>query len=296
MRHLSLVLLLAGGPTLLTASCATSEYERMSRLEREVRHAAARHAPEAKLMLWLARADGREILAIRPDDRVAAASTIKVLILLEAHAQEIEGTFRFADSVTFLEEDRVGGAGSLQNEKPGSSWTYNQLARRMIVESDNVASNLLLRRVGMKNANRRAHGLGLAATRFERFFMDEEARREGRENWTSAREMGELVRLILRKEALTPAACGEMIQALERTSRGRIARGVPRDVPVGHKGGTLAGMRHDVGWVRVPGQPYILSVFLDNVLERRAGAVDGGEAAIEAISSAVWQALGPGDE
>jgi beta-lactamase class A len=281
---------------LLLGGCATSEYERMSRLEREVRHAAARHAPEARLMLWLARADGREILAIRADERVAAASTIKVLILVEAHAQALEGTLRFSDSVTFLEEDRVGGAGSLQDEKAGSTWTYNQLARRMIGESDNVASNLLLRRVGMANANRRAMDLGLVVTRFGRHFMDEDARREGKENWTTAREMGELLRLILRKKALPAAACDEMIQALERTPRVRIARGVPRDVPVGHKNGTAAGMRHDAGWVRISGQPYVLSIFLDNVLERPAGGVDGGTAAIEAISTAVWQALGPGDE
>jgi beta-lactamase class A len=87
-----------------------------------------------------------------------------------------------------------------------------------------------------------------------------------------------------------------MAAVLERTSRSRIAAGVPRIVPVGHKGGTLPGLRHDVGWVRVEGSPYVLSIFLDNVLERPGVEADRGNDAIEAISRVVFAALGPGDE
>jgi beta-lactamase class A len=148
----------------------------------------------------------------------------------------------------------------------------------------------------MGNVNERAAKLGLPVTRFEREFMDFDARRLGKENWTTAREMGQLVRAIFRREILTAAACDEMIHLLEHTSRGRIAAGVPKEIPVGHKSGSLVGLRHDVGWVRVPGQPYILSVFLDNVLERPGGEEDRGIEAIEAIGRAVYGAVGPTDE
>jgi len=281
---------------LFLCGCALSDYEKMSRLERQVKHALARHAPEAKLSLWLARADGRELLAIDPDRPLSGASTLKVLLLVEGHAQALDGTFRWTDSVTLLEEDRVGGTGSLQHERPGSSWTYVQLARRMISESDNVASNLLLRRLGMRAVNVRARRLGLEVTRFEREFMDFDARREGKENWTTAREMGTLCRAILRREILTPEACDEMIEALERTGRGRIASGVPKDVAVGHKSGLAPATRHDVGWVRLPGHPYVLAVFLENVLERPDRTDDRGVAAIEAIAQVVYATLGPTDE
>ncbi len=288
MRPVAALLLLAG--------CATSEYERMSRLEREVRHALAREVPEAAASVWLARTDGREVLVLDADRKLPAASTIKILLLVEGYAQEAEGAFRWEDSVTFLEEDRVGGAGSMQHEKPGSTWTYRQLARRMISESDNVASNLILKRLGMKSVNRRAERLGLEVTRFSRLFMDLDAQREGRENWTTARELGQLARAIFRKEILTPEACEEMIAVLEHTGRRRIAEGVPKGIAVGHKGGTLPGLCHDVGWVAVPGQPYILSIFLDNVYESRRPGEDRGIAAIEAVARAVWRAMGPGDE
>jgi beta-lactamase class A len=281
---------------LAVAGCAAEAAPAATRLELRVRRAIAAHAPEARPSVWLGGMNGREILALDADRPVPGASTLKVLILVEAHAQALEGTFRFSDSVTLLEEDQVGGTGSLRRERPGTAWTYAQLARKMIAESDNTASNLLLRRLGPDRVNARARSLGLSVTRLERLFMDFEARREGRENWTTAREMGRLLGAILRREILTPEACDAMIRTLEATSRGRIAAGVPRGVPVGHKSGSLPGGRHDVGWVRLPGRPYILCIFLENVLERPGGERDGGVEAIEAAAQAVYEELGPSDE
>jgi beta-lactamase class A len=280
----------------LLAGCATSDFDKMSRLEREIRLSVAQESPGAQLSLWLAQADGRELLSIQADRPVAGASTLKILILVEAHAQSIDGSFRWTDSHTLIDSDVVGGSGSFQSEPLGSSWTYLQYARRMISESDNVASNILLRRLGMRNVNARGAKLGLTVTRFEREFMDFDARRDGRENWTTAREMGQLVGAIFRREILTPEACDDMIRTLERTARGRIAAGVPKEIAVGHKSGSLTGLRHDVGWVRVPGHPYVLSVFLDNVLERPGGEEDRGIAAIEAVGRIVYETVGPTDE
>jgi beta-lactamase class A len=121
--------------------------------------------------------------------------------------------------------------------------------------------------------------------------MDFRALDEGKDNWTTARELGQLLRAIFRREILTPEACDEMIQLLERSSRNRIANGVPRDIPVGHKSGYFPGLRHDAGWVRVPGHPYILSVFLENV-----GKDEGGLAALDAVGRIVYDVLGPTDE
>ena len=280
----------------LLGGCVSTPFDEMSRLEREIRLSVAHASPGAQLSLWLAQADGRELLALNADRPVAGASTLKILILAEGHAQALDGSFRWTDSYTLLDTDVVGGSGSFQKERVGSSWTYLQYARRMISESDNVASNILLRRLGLRNVNARAEKLGLQVTRFERAFMDFDARREGKENWTTAREMGWLVRAIFRREILTPEACDEMIALLEHTMRGRIAAGVPKGIAVGHKGGSMVGLRHDVGWVRVPGHPYILSVFLDNVYERPAGEEDRGIAAIEAVGRVVYDALGPADE
>jgi beta-lactamase class A len=282
---------------LLGSGCVSSEIDRMSRLERDIRLAGNRASPGLKISLWLSQAGGRELLALDADRPLPGASTLKILILVEAHAQAIEGTFRFADEHTLLATEQVGGTGSFQSERAGSSWTYLQYARRMISESDNTAANVLLRRLGMQSVNERAQKLGMTVTRFEREFMDFHALSQGLDNWTTAREMGQLVRAIFRREVLTPEACDEMIRLLEHTTRGRIAAGVPKDIAVGHKSGVFVpGLRHDVGWVRVPGNPYVLSVFLDDVDDRPAGDEDRGIAAIEAIARVVFEAVGPTDE
>jgi beta-lactamase class A len=280
----------------LLSGCVSSTFEKMPRLERDLRLVANREAPGVHVSLWLCQADGHELLAIDADRPVPAASVLKVLLLVEAHAQAIDGRFRWTDEYTLLSSDLVEGTGSFQREPVGSSWTYLQYARRMISESDNVAANILLRRLGMRSVNERAATLGLSVTRFEREFMDFEAQRGGLENWTTAREMGSLLRAIFRREVLTKEACDAMIALLERTSRGRIASGVPREIAVGHKSGTLPGCRHDAGWVRVPGHPYILSVFLDNVLERPAGEEDCGISALDAIGRLIYDSVGPTEE
>lgn len=278
------------------AGCAEpSPFEGMGRLERELRLAVARHAPEAKISAWAARADGRPVLSVAADRPVPAASTVKVLILVEAHAQAADGDLRWSDEVTLTDEDKVGGAGSLRRERSGSTWSWAQLARRMIAESDNTASNLLLRRLGMDRVNARAAALGLTRTRFRRFFMDEEARRAGRDNTTTAEDMGRLLLGIYRKEILTPAACDAMIETLERTNRRRLAVGVPREIPVGHKGGTNVGLRADVGWVRVPGAPYVAAIYLDGLIERPDAEVDRGVDALESAAQVLYGQLGPGD-
>jgi beta-lactamase class A len=281
---------------LLLSGCASSPIEKMPRLERDLRLAANRESPGVHLSLWLSQADGHELLAIDADRPIPAASVIKVLILVEAHAQVIDGRFRWTDDYTLLSTDLVGGTGSFQREPVGSSWTYLQYSRRMITESDNVAANILLRRLGMRSINERAAKLGLTVTHLEREFMDFDGQRRGLENWTTAREMGSLLRAIFRREILTKDACDSMIALLEHTSRGRIASGVPKDIAVGHKSGTLPGCRHDVGWVRVAGHPYVLAVFLDNVLERPAGEDDRGIAALDAIGRMVYETVGPTDE
>lgn len=279
----------------LVGCAEPSAFEDMGGLERNLRLAVARHAPEARLSAWAARMDGRPVLVVAADRPVPAASTVKVLILVEAHAQAEQGTFRWSDEVTLLDEDKVGGAGSLRRERSGSTWSWHQLARRMISESDNTASNLFVRRLGMERVNARAAALKLTRTRLQRLFMDEEARRAGRDNVTSAEDMGRLLLAIYRKEILTPAACDAMIEALERTNRRRLAVGVPRDVAVGHKGGTGVGLRADVGWVRVPGAPYVAAIFLDGLIERPDAEVDRGVDALESAAQVLYDALGPGD-
>ncbi len=81
------------------------------------------------------------------------------------------------------------GGGILQELGDGVSLSWRDLAVLMIGWSDNEATNVLVRRVGMDAVNARLDGLGLPHTRLRRLMMDLEAARRGDENVSTPREI-----------------------------------------------------------------------------------------------------------
>lgn len=86
------------------------------------------------------------------------ASTVKLPIYLTlAHRIRTgEAGVTWETAITIQPADIVGGTGILQNA-PGSTHTIREIAQLMIVESDNVAANLLLGRLGGAQDTRRDH-------------------------------------------------------------------------------------------------------------------------------------------
>jgi beta-lactamase class A len=261
------------GVLALGGCAAPSEFERMGGLERRIRLEAGRLSPGVRVSLWLGRPDGRERLALDADREVPAAGLVAVLVLVEGFAREREGSFRWSGEVTEPETGRTS--------------TYRDLGRRMISEGDLRAMGQLLSRLGRDAVNARARALGMERTTI---------REDPAANTTTAREMGVLLGAILRGAVVSREASAEMAAMLERTSRGRIASGLPRDLPVGHKAGVLPGCRHDAGWVRRPERPYVLCIFLDNVLESADPKVERGWTALEAAARRVHEEMGPTEE
>ncbi len=247
-------------------------------------------APEAKLAVYAAREDGTEIVAVNPDAKVVTASSIKILVLVEAHARAAAGDFRWGETYALKKEDRVGGGGDLQKEKDGTSETMAKLARRMMLDSDNIATNVLIRRLGMDKINARAEALGLKITRLNRYMMDAAARKAGIENWTTPREMATLWRKILRKEILTPEACAEIGSLAEEMSRDGIGGTVPKEIPVARKPGALVGIRNDTGYVRHPEKPYVAAVYAwDLAGDEKETKAKGGKL-VEKVAELIYNA------
>ncbi len=74
-----------------------------------------------------------------------AASTVKVGIAMKI-ADMIANDELTLDTVeTYTQDDYEGGSGSLQNDPVGSKYTIEELMTRMITESDNIATQILIR-------------------------------------------------------------------------------------------------------------------------------------------------------
>jgi beta-lactamase class A len=228
------------------------------------------------------------------DERFPSASVIKVVILVSLfQAAELSPNI-FDQAITLKLSDFVGGSEVLDGYNPGNTITIGKLARAMIEQSDNTASNVLISYLGMDRIAETIHHAGLTRTQLHRHFMDVNAIVHHSENLTTARDMGTLLYAIERgsregvRTVASPASCRHMIDILLRQEdHDKIARGLPPGVPLANKTGEIDGVRNDIAIVDPYGDtPYILAVLTKNLDDFSLGNI-----AIRRIASAVHEAL-----
>ncbi len=102
--------------------------------------------------------------SVRGEEAFEAASVIKLPILVELFRQLAAGEAREEESFTIGEADKLPSCGALNYLHTGLSVTLMDLAVLMIIVSDNTATNLLIRRLGMEGVNETIRGMGMKAT------------------------------------------------------------------------------------------------------------------------------------
>lgn len=180
-------------------------------------------------------------------ERFSAASLIKVPILLAWLHLESEGQLDRNEWCSLDEEPQVRGA--------GFAWmmttrrlTYHDVLLMMITTSDNLCTNLVIRRVGIDRLNRVFQtSLGLAGTVIQRKLMDFEARARGLDNWISPTDCIRLFTLI---RDLKPTERQWVDQVLSLNQDDRLLKRNlnPDAVTLCHKTGSIPGVLHDWGY------------------------------------------------
>lgn len=124
----------------------------------------------ARLAALEARGDGELGVAVRPlgggkrfgwraDERWYLASLVKVPVAIELMARVEAGELSLDERLVLRQADYVDGAGPTNWAPPGSALTLGELLEAMLTESDNTATDLLMRRLGVAAVNRRARAL-----------------------------------------------------------------------------------------------------------------------------------------
>ncbi len=222
--------------------------------------------------------------SIAGDRLVPSASMIKTAVLATFLQQTVDGRISLDESYTIKRSDIVGGTGTIQNMGAGTMLNLDQLADLMISQSDNVATNVLIDRLGMDTVNEECSALGLRGTTLRRKMMDQAAAAEGRENYTCADDQAELLLAVAEGRLVNAEASERALGYLESQTDSRgLVDGIPTGVVVAHKTGTLASVRHDGGIV-FGERPYVLVVMTEGLDEPSANAL------IARISQAVWAA------
>jgi beta-lactamase class A len=222
-------------------------------------------------------------IELRPDEVFPTASSIKLAVLYELYRQAGEERVDLAE-LTRPPVPRVGGGGILQELGDRVSLSWRDLAVLMIGWSDNEATNVLVRRLGLPAVNQRLDALGLPRTRLRRLMMDLDAARHGDENVSTPRELARLAEIVARGESLAPGRAQDLLAVASVADDGSpFRRGLPAGTRAVSKPGALEGVRCEAAWVDVPGHPYSAAI-MTAYLRREAD----GEAAIVELSAAIY--------
>lgn len=104
-------------------------------------------------------------LQLNPGRVLAVGSTFKLAILGELQAQIKAGKLSWTDQLTLTQADKSLPSGTLQDAPVGSKFTVRDVALRMIRDSDNTATDLLLRTVGRAGVEARLGQSAMPSTR-----------------------------------------------------------------------------------------------------------------------------------
>ncbi len=200
-----------------------------------------------------------------------AASTIKIPVMVEVFRQMSNGTIDLNRKVHLLARDRDWGSGDLAGGRPGITRSVEQLLWLMINDSDNTATNMLIRLVGRQHVNRTMSELGLRATRLGDYIRSEgtQIRYALR---SSPRDMVRLLDSMARDKLIDSWSSREMLAILTGQAHNTLLpQPLPKQLKVAHKTGSLHDTLNDVGIVFRADEPYVIAVMTTRLPSLSAG-------------------------
>jgi len=227
---------------------------------------------KAKVGIYLKDLKTKKTWEYNADRLFRSASLIKLPIMIAVMDAVERGKISLDTELVITNRERMDGSGSLKWARDGTRLSVLEIVYRMVTESDNTATRLLIDRFGVDYFKSYFKQIGLAYTNITLEGMDLTSGRVVKENYTTPREMGYLLEKIYNKEAVSKNMSEMMLDILKRNkSHSRIRKGVPLTWEVGHKTGLLRKSCSDVGIIFSPKGDYIIAVLLDDVVSYRSG-------------------------
>lgn len=216
-----------------------------------------------------------------------AASTVKLAVLVAALTEVAAGRLTLARELEVRDAfaSAAGGSFTLRqaDDQDDATWSrlgaglpVSTLLERMVADSSNIATDIVVEAIGLCPVRRAAAFAGAEGMTISHLIGDERAKAGGAANAVTAAGLARLMSS-LAAGRLLPAA--ETRQALELLRRRRHRRMIPAGLPDGtwsaSKGGWTAAVNHDVALVRPERAPqYVLAICtttgLDEAAERLA--------------------------
>jgi beta-lactamase class A len=228
--------------------------------------------------------DGQIEWFSRADDVFHAASTMKIPVMIELFHQVREGRLKLdgplpvknefhslVDASTFTLDPADDSETDLY-KAVGQTRTLNQLCELMITVSSNLATNLLVEKLGVDNIRATVHALHADGMNVLRGVEDNKAYEKGMNNTTTARGLLVLLEAIAKGQAVDPDSSRQMVEILTRQKFNEaIPAGLPSGTRVAHKTGELAKIHHDAAIVYAS-RPFVLVILVRGLAESKDSA------------------------
>ena len=129
--------------------------------------------PRIKPAIYVWDYDTGNYVDINGDKVYSAASIIKIPVLIQLFKQIEANQIQLFDKMTLTDYYKASGSGSMQYYRTNSEYTLDYLAKVMIQDSDNSATNMIISKVGsMTSVNRAIRDWGLKDTQVETWLPD----------------------------------------------------------------------------------------------------------------------------
>ncbi|MFW6264044.1 MAG: serine hydrolase [Cyanobacteriota bacterium] len=190
----------------------------------------------------------------------SAASMIKVPILIAFFQDVDEGKVRLDEMLTMTEDVIGGGSGNMQYQQPGTKFSALDTATRMIVISDNTATNMIIERLGgAESLNSRFYNWGLTSTVIRNPLPDLEGT-----NTTSPKDLADLMAMVNQGQLVSLRSRDRLLHIMRQTKTNTLLpRGLGKDATIAHKTGDIGSLVGDVGLIDMPsGKRYLAAVMM----------------------------------
>ena len=228
--------------------------------------------------------DSHAYVDIGGSDVVAAASTIKLPILIAFFQDVDQGKIQLDRPIAMRKELIATEAGEMQYQPVGSKFSAIKTVTEMITSSDNTATNMVIDLLGgMELLNQRFKSWGLTGTMLHNPLPDIAGT-----NTTSARDMAQMLSQLSDVKLVSGKSRDRIFDMMRRVQYNTLLpKGLGEGATIAHKTGTIGTMLADVGLIdTATGQRYVAAV-----LVKRPKDEDRANELIQQISRLGYQAF-----